>query len=318
MKGLVRGLLTILILQTTWGYAADKVRIGVPPSGGHITLPLAQKRGFLKDEGIEAEFIRIAGGVATAALVNDEIHYFTGLTFPVRAALQGMPIKIVACFLPAPPFVLIARPEFKTVQDLKGKTLGVAEIGQGPDLVGRMILKHSGIDPESDIRFIRTGGAEGRLAAMSRGLIAATVLPVPWDVPAKKMGFNVLAKAHELFSYPEVGLVVTVKRIKEKSDEIKRVIKAGIKANRFLKTERDSTVQFQIEWLRMDRERAMASYDSLAKVFSDDGSVPEKGLHLVLQEAKTLAKVDREVFFTDVVDLSILRAAQRELGMVAK
>jgi NitT/TauT family transport system substrate-binding protein len=309
--------LTLFLLEMSV-HAADKIRIGMPPAAGHITMAVAQQRGFFRDEGIESEIVRIAGGVATAALVNDELNYFTGVTFPVRAAIQGMPIRIVACFLPAPPFVLVARPEFKTVHELKGKTLGVAEIGQGPDLIGRMILKHSGVDPEKEVRFVRAGGGEGRLAAMNQGLIAATVLPIPWDVPAKKMGFKVLARAYELFSYPEVGLVTTVKKIKEKSDEIKRVIKAGIKANRYIRTNRDATIQFQMDWLRIDRERAAASYDSLSKVFTDDGGLPEKGLRLVIDEAKTLAKVDREVSFNDVADLSILRAAQRELGIVAK
>lgn len=298
--------------------AADKVRIGVPPAGGHITFPLAQKRGFLKDEGVEAEIIRIAGGAATAALVNDEINYFTGITFPVRAAIQGLPIRIVACYLPAPPFVLIARAEIKSVQDLKGKTMGVAEIGQGPDIIGRMILKQSGLDPDRDMKFIRAGGSEGRLAAMNQGLIAATAVPVPWDVHAKKMGFHVLAKAYELISYPEVGLVVTVRKIKERPDEIKRVIRAGIKANRYLRTNRDVTIKFQMDWLRIDRELAVSSYDSLSRVFNEDGSVPEQGLGLIIEEAKNLAKVQRDVALSEVVDLSILKEAQRDLGIKGK
>lgn len=191
MKKLFLALLLVLLTHASV-HAADKIRIGVPPAGGHITLPLAQKIGFLKDEGIGAEIIRIAGGVATAALVNDQINYFTGIIFPVRAAIQRLPIKIVACYLPAPPFVLVARPEVKSVLELKGRTLGVAEIGQGPDVIGRLILKHAGLDPERDAKFIRAGTAEGRLAAMNQGLIAATTLPVPWDVHAKRMGFQVL------------------------------------------------------------------------------------------------------------------------------
>ncbi len=178
-----------IFLLSASAQAADKIRIGVPPAGGHITFPLAQKRGFLKDEGVEAEIIRIAGGVATAALVNDEINYFTGVTFPVRAAIQGLPIRIVACYLPAPPFVLIARPEIKSVQELKGKTMGVAEIGQGPDVIGRMILKQSGLDPDKDVKFIRSGGSEGRLAAMNQGLIVATAVPVPWVSTPKRWAF---------------------------------------------------------------------------------------------------------------------------------
>jgi NitT/TauT family transport system substrate-binding protein len=298
--------------------AADKIRIGAPFAGGLITMPLAQKKGFLKDEGIDAEIITIAGGIATAALVNDEINYFTGLTFPIRAAIQGMPIKIVACYLPVAPFVLIARPEFKTVQELKGKTLGTAEIGRGPDVSGRMILKHFGLDSEKDVKFLRVGATEGRIAAMRQGLVAATAVPVPWDIHARKMGFNILAKAYELFNYPESGLVASAKKIKERPDELKRVIKAGIKANRFIRSNREETIKFQMEWFRIDRELATGSYDSLAKVFSDDGNVPESGFMLAIEEAKKLANVDRQVAMREITDLSILRAAQKDLGIGAK
>ena len=319
-RAMIQVLFAVLIVSTllATGNADDKIRIGAPPAGGLITMPLAQNKGFLREEGIEAEVITISGGVATAALANDELNYFTGLTFPIRAAIQGLPIKIVACYLPASPFVLIARPEFRTVQELKGKTLGIAEIGRGPDIAGRMILKHFGLDPDKDVQFVRVGGADGRIAAMRQGLVGATAVPVPWDVYAKKMGFNVLAKAYELFSYPESGLVVTAKRIKEKPDEIKRVIKAGIKANRYIRSNRDGTIQFQMEWLRIDRELATASYDSLVNVFSGDGNIPENALLLATEEAKKLAKVERQVALNEITDFSILRTAHKELGISTK
>jgi ABC-type nitrate/sulfonate/bicarbonate transport system substrate-binding protein len=88
MKKILAALFMYFAFQTSVR-AEDKIRIGVPPSGGHIMLPLAQNKGFLKYEGLDAGIIRIAGGVATAALVNDQINYFTALTFPVRGAIQA-------------------------------------------------------------------------------------------------------------------------------------------------------------------------------------------------------------------------------------
>jgi len=60
---------------------------------------------------------------------------------------------------------------------------------------------------------------------------------------------------------------------------------------------------------------ATAGYESVLKLFNDDGSVPEKGLILVIEELKKLGKVEREIAPSDVADLSILREAQRELGI---
>jgi ABC-type nitrate/sulfonate/bicarbonate transport system substrate-binding protein len=106
--------------------AADKIRIGLPGDAGHFTFPLAQKRGFLREEGFEAEIITITGPVANIALSNGDIDYYTGFGSAMRSMLQGLPGRVVACYRPSPHFVLLGRPELKSVKDLKGKTIGVA------------------------------------------------------------------------------------------------------------------------------------------------------------------------------------------------
>jgi len=93
------------------------------------------------------------------------------------------------------------------------------------------------------------------------------------------------------------------------------VIRAGIKANRYIRTEREGTIQFLMEWQKVNRDTATANYDGAVRVFNDDGSVPEAGLRLIIDEAKKTAKVEREVSLNDVADLSILREAQKELGI---
>ena len=72
----------------------------------------------------------------------------------------------------------------------------------------------------------------------------AAVLAPPLDSEAKKKGFNILARADEILVFPETGLVAGVKKIQDKPDEVKRVIKAGIKANRYIRGNRDGTIQF--------------------------------------------------------------------------
>jgi len=146
----------------------------------------------------------------------------------------------------------------------------------------------------------------------------ATLAPAPIDYQGTKMGFVILAKAYELFSYPDSGLVTTVKKIKEKSDEVKRVIKAGINATRYIRANREGTIQFLIERQKIDREMAAATYDGVAKAFNEDGSVPENGLRLVIEETKKTAKVNRDVSISEVADFRILSEAQRELGIKGK
>ena len=104
--------------------------------------------------------------------------------------------------------------------------------------------------------------------------------------------------------------MTAVKKIREKPDEIKRVIRAGIKANRYIRDNREGTIQFLIEWLKINREVATASYDSVVKVFDEDINKCQEGLRTVIEETRKNLKVNREVPLSEVADLSIFRDAQ--------
>jgi ABC-type nitrate/sulfonate/bicarbonate transport system substrate-binding protein len=305
--------LAIFVFQAA-ANAADKIRIAMPADAGHFTIPLAQKRGFLKEEGIEAEIITITGPVANIALASGEIDYYTGFGSAMRAMIQGqLPARIVVCYRPLPHFVVVSRPDIKSVKDLKGKIFGTNP-GGGPDLVARLIIKHFGMDPDKDIKFTR-GTNDTALARMKQGLMDATALPVPRDYQAIKMGFHVLARAEDLFTYPISGLIAHTKKIKEKPDEIKRVIRAGIKANRYMRANRDGTIPILMSTYRLDIETAAALYDSFVKGFNDDGNLPEDGLRRLIEDTKSVTQTRREVAFNEVSDLLILREAQNGLGI---
>lgn len=73
-----------------------------------------------------------------------------------------------------------------------------------------------------------------------------------------------------------------------------------------------------IEWSKIEKEMATSGYESVVKLFNDDGGVPEKGLLLVIEELKRLAKIEREISPNEVADLAILGEAQKELGIAGK
>ena len=76
----------------------------------------------------------------------------------------------------------------------------VAGIGSDPHVIARVMLKHFGLDPDKDVQFLRGPAAEGRLAALDQGLVAATIVGPPLDLEAKKLGLNILARSQELVS----------------------------------------------------------------------------------------------------------------------
>ena len=300
--------------------AADKIRVGVPQEVVHwMVFPLAQQKGFFKEEGFDAEIVRITGPSGRSALMSGDIDYYTTIAFIVQSVLVGLPVKVVAAYVNCPPFVLMTRPELKSAQDLKGKTMGIgAPPGSSPDVIAKLALRHLGLNPEKEMKFVFLNSHERTFLGLEQGLFAAGLIAPPFDYQGKKLGLNSLARADDLLTYPEDGLVATVKKIKERPDEVKRVIRAGIKANRYIRTQREGTIQFLMAWQKVNRETATANYDSAARVFNDDGSPPEAGLRLIVDEAKKTAKVERDIPLSEVADLSMLRQAQKELGIKPK
>ncbi len=318
-KDAVAGIIfSFLALQTfpNDAFAVDKIRLAVPDVGGQfITFPLAQSRGIFKQEGIEAEVILIRGNAALAAVAGGDVDYTVGIPQGVRGALLGMPLKIVACFEPSSTLMLLTLARVKSVGELKGKTIAVGAVGGAPTRIARVILKQFNLNPDKDVNFLSIGAAQARVALMKQGLAEAAMVPPPFDFEGKKLGYVVLTRTHEVLSFPQSGLTIHAKRLREKPEEIKRMIRAGIKANQYIRSNREGSTKFLMEWQRANAEIAAATYDSIWRVYSADGSIPMDGLNLVVQDTKELLELKRDVALNDLVDLTALRQAQGEVGV---
>jgi NitT/TauT family transport system substrate-binding protein len=296
--------------------AADKVRISVSSlDAAFFTPAVALKRGFFKEEDIDAEVIRMNANISVTALATGDIDYTTIFGSVVRAAIRGLPVRVVASFLDSPTQMLLARQDFKSVKELKGKTLGVSTFGATADVAARMMLRYSGVDPEKDMKIIALGADQARFTALKEGIVDVIVISPPADVEGRKFGLRVLARAYELFNFPFVGLGANVKKLSDKPDEVKRVIKALIKANRYIRSNRDGSIQTLMEWGRTSKENASLSYDAVVRVFNADGSIPDDGLQAVIEAAVKEAKITRQVLAGEVADLTLVREAQKDLGI---
>ena len=118
----------------------------------------------------------------------------------------------------------------------------------------------------------------------------------------------------EQLTFPFTGIGSTTKKLREKPDEVKRMIKAGIRANRYVRQNRDGAIQVMMEWGKTDREAAANTCRSTWRIFSEDGGMTENGLKVVIDQAKQSNNIDRPVAVS-VADFNFVRDAQRELGI---
>ena len=294
----------------------DKVRIGVSNYNlSNLTVGVAQTKDFFKQEGIDAEIIRMNPNVATMALVSGDVDYSTLVGSAIGANLKGAKLKMIACSQDRTPLALVGRAELKSVKELKGKTIGVGSYGSTPEIIARMVVKHYGIDPESEIKMLALGSDAARLSALKEGVVEAIMVAPPVDFEAKKMGFNILSRAGDILRFPYNGLAANIKKLQDRPDEVKRVIRAIVKANGFIRRNRDGAIQVLVNWTKTKPEFAEAAYDSTVNAFSQDGTIPEDGLRIVIDTFRKSMNISRQVPLSEVSDSAILIDVQRELGI---
>jgi NitT/TauT family transport system substrate-binding protein len=188
------GLLLLFFWFCSDAGAAEKVRISVTNYNmSYLAAGVAAKKGFFKEEGLDPEIIRMNFNVAMSALINGEVDYTMIFGSVVRAAMRGIPVKVVAVLIDSPPYALISKPELKSIKALAGRNLGIGVYGSTNDVVARMMLEHSGINPDKDIKIVAFGFDGARLAALQEGLVDAALIAPPADAQARRAGFNILA-----------------------------------------------------------------------------------------------------------------------------
>jgi ABC-type nitrate/sulfonate/bicarbonate transport system substrate-binding protein len=229
--------------------------------------------------------------------------------------MRGVPVKVVATFIDSPTYMMLGRPGTESVKQLKGGRIAIGSYGSSGHLVAQLIAKHFGLDPEKEVKIVALGPDSARLTALKEGVVEAALVAPPSDSEGKKMGFTLLAVGNEIVKFPYMGLGTTVKKLAEKPDEVKRTIKALVKANQFMIKNREEATQILADWAKTDKQNAAAAYEAVWRGFSPNGAIPEDGLRLVIEQAKNDAKMTRQVAANEVADLNPAREAQKELSL---
>ena len=201
---------------------------------------------------------------------------------------------------------------------LKGKTIGISTLETQLHFIARSMLRRHGIDPKKGVKFIGVGRTSARVAALKQGIVDAIIVASPGDLTLKKMGYNILAAAHDYMRFTFSGLAVAKSKIEKERDEVEKVVKAVIKANRYIKDNREGAIEVLMKWVRIDRKMAEHIYGSLAPIIVTDGGLSKKGLRIVVDMSRRRTNLKRDVALTEVADFSILNKVRKELGIKTK
>ncbi len=289
----------------------ETVRIAYP-SRGVTVLPLriAQVQGFFHQERLEAELIQMRAGITLTALTTGDLDYGAPLDSLVRAAARGQPLKAVVSFVNKPMHYLVARPQIATVGELRGRTIALNSFGSAEQLTLYAILKSHGIDAEKkEVQIVFLGDSPVRLEALKRNIVDATMVLIPYVILASNSGLKVLGHAGSFMELSTPGLGTTDRIVKQKPDQVRRVVRAVVKAMLFMRKNREESVRIIMSWLSLNRDVAEKSYDMALDSFSEDGSPSRKGLMTSIE----LAGIKEDVPLSKVFDFSFLQEVHSEL-----
>lgn len=235
----------VFILSADKPSSAQSIKIGktIGGSGFHIPSYIAVDKGMLKAEGLNADFISTTAGVLVRAAIAKEIEFVPIPGGGSEAMLKGAPLAFIVGESLVSQWTIVTQPEFKRVEELKGKTMGLERPGQAAYTEAVVVLgKFFKMEPGKDYKVITFNAETDRVAALINKSIHAAILSFPHAARAERAGLKILIKTGDYI--PRLGGTFITHRdlLKEKRDVTKRFIRAMVRANDYVKANKQGTI----------------------------------------------------------------------------
>ncbi|HSQ14651.1 MAG TPA: ABC transporter substrate-binding protein, partial [Candidatus Deferrimicrobium sp.] len=264
-----------------------------------------------KAEGLNALVVIMQNQVVVNGVLSRHVDYGGTFSNFVGAAMSGAPARIVMSVMDGADHFLVTSPNIKRVEDLKGKTFGISSFGGTPHSEAVAILRKYGLNPEKDVTFLQVGGSSARYLALESGSIQAAMIVPPFNHLAKKRGFNQILGFNDIMSMPVGGLAVHTQKMKEKPDEIVKMIRALIKSLEFIRTRKpDILAIIDKHWGVKEADVREEMYREMLGLFSRNGIPSDEAMRNVIRLVRESRKNASEVGIADVADWSFARKAQ--------
>ena len=294
---------------------AKKVRFSVSSiSIAEIPFKIAQVKGFYREEGLHVETILIRGNVGFQALLGGSVDYTSASGSTIAAAVRGIPVKLVFICAAKPQFDMIAQPQIRSVQELKGKLVGISSRGGSIDLLTQIILQKNGLTPNKDATAIVIGGQEDTVLALRAGRIAAALLTPPRPLILQREGFNRIAYSGDyMATYPTGGIGVTDEKIKSDPAEVLAFVRGSLKGLQFAKQNRAEATKIIADYLGVkDAALNEQIFELYLNRLSAGGSADEAWMKGAIEfTQKSLGGDVKEVRASQVFDFSFADKALR-------
>ena len=255
----------------------ETVRVTIPAPMAFEFLPfiLGRERGIYRSQDISLELPILRPQLSVAAVLSGEADYISTLISPARAAVEGLPFKILMVLFDRPLFHVVAQPGIQSVKDLRGKTVASGQLKSGSQLSVASLIRSGGLNPDHDVQWAYLPDADQALAALVSRAIDATMLAPPLHVRARRLGFRDLGEVGRTFSAPIHGLATLDKRVKENPAQVRGLILSTLQSVAYVREHPEEVIaEIEKRW-KVDSETARDSYRLMVGGMTPDGKMAE-------------------------------------------
>lgn len=248
---------------------------------------IAKEAGFFKKNGLDVKLVFIASGpVGTASVLGGETDVgIIGGFAPLRAMVGGAKdLVIIGQSKNRITSKIMGKKEIASVQDLRGKRLGIDRIGSNPDMFAQAALSRFQIDPLKDLQYVQLGDTGKAIAALKAGAIDATIAGAPHDLFARRMGFNEIVDIAAMnIPFATTVLMSSRSTVARKPSELAKFMRAYAEAMHYFLTNSEGTRQIVAKYTKVaDSEVLAHAIDSEANAMQKTLEVDPKGVDLIL------------------------------------
>ena len=292
--------------------AADKIRVAysaTTPTQG--VLWVADVSGLLNKNGISAEIIYTRAAIESLVAGEVEFGQMTG-SLMSSARLQGADPVMIAGVQDTLDDRLIARPNIKAIEELRGKRIGVYRFGSASHLRLLYLLPRYGLT-ERDITMLQIGDSPERLIALSSGSIDATLFTPPDYFEALRMGMKVLLNLRELnVPYQGSGLVTTQRILSKRRDLARRFLKSYVEAIHLVKTNPEISKRAFAKYRQTkDEKRLEDAYQALRETVKTKPYPSVEGFKTIIKDASERIPAAKTANPKDFMDVTLLEELDR-------
>ena len=298
----------LLICYPASGSAQEltQIHIGVPTNTvTWFPLYVAWKKGFFQEQGIEILPVAMSVRASLGALASRHISYITPLGSSMTAISNGLPAKVIMIFAVRSHHVLVSKREITSPAALRGHSVAISQPGGTVHRQFLKILEHYKVDPK-DVNMVNLGEMPNRALTLKTGTIDAAMLSVPYDLYLEKDGFRPIAYLKDISEFPLLGLIAHNERMRDKPDEVKKILVSALRGIAYTKTHREEVLPLLKQFVGLPTvEMTRTTYEIIKELWPDNGIPSDKGLTTAL----SMADVSPAFPVERVVDWSLVTEA---------